>query len=94
MKTTILRNGIKVRQRGQGMTEYIIITALVAIAAIAAFSMFGGAVRSQVAAMAEEVGGGNSAGAIGHAKTEGDGASTQAVKKADMATYNSNKDAK
>ncbi|HEY4145312.1 pilus assembly protein [Pinirhizobacter sp.] len=94
MKTTILRNGIKVRQRGQGMTEYIIITALIAIAAIAAFSMFGGAVRSQVAAMAEEVGGGNSASAIGHAKNEGDAASSQATQKADMASYNSGKDAK
>jgi Flp pilus assembly pilin Flp len=94
MKTTIIRNGVKVRQRGQGMTEYIIITALIAIAAIAAFSMFGGAVRSQVAAMAQEVGGAQSDSTIGHAKNEGNDAATQAVKKADMATYNSNKDAK
>ena len=94
MKTTILRNGIKVRQRGQGMTEYIIITALVAIAAIAAFSMFGGAVRSQVAAMAQEVGGASSDATVNHATGEGNSAAQQATQKADMATYNSNKAAK
>jgi Flp pilus assembly pilin Flp len=94
MKTTILRNGIKVRQRGQGMTEYIIITALIAIAAIAAFSMFGGAVRSQVAAMAQEVGGAPSDATVNHATAEGNSAAQQATQKADMATYNSNKSAK
>lgn len=44
-------------QRGQGMTEYIIIVALIAIAAIATTSYFGGAVRSQVAAMAASLAG-------------------------------------
>ena len=36
------------RQRGQGMTEYIIIVALVAIAAIAVYSFFGKTVRGQM----------------------------------------------
>src|SRR5262245_57118716 len=39
------------RQRGQGMTEYIIILALVAIAAIAVFSAFGGTVKAELAAV-------------------------------------------
>ena len=44
-------------QRGQGMTEYIIIVALIAVAAIAVYQIFGQVVRSQTAAIANEVGG-------------------------------------
>ncbi len=44
-------------QSGQAMTEYIIIVALIAIAAIAAFTYFGGTVRNQTAAMTEELAG-------------------------------------
>ncbi|MFP6780720.1 MAG: hypothetical protein VCB59_03390 [Gammaproteobacteria bacterium] len=45
------------KQRGQGMTEYIIIVALIAIAAIAAYSFFGDTLRNQVGGMAAELGG-------------------------------------
>lgn len=45
------------KQRGQGMVEYVIIVALVAIAAIAVFQLFGQVVRSQTAAMAKELAG-------------------------------------
>lgn len=45
------------RQRGQGMTEYIIVVALVAIAAIAVYQLFGQVIRSQTAAMAKELAG-------------------------------------
>ena len=41
--------------RGQGMTEYIIIVALIAIAAIAAVGAFGGVVKDQFTAMAQEL---------------------------------------
>jgi len=44
-------------QQGQGMTEYVIIVALVAIAAIAVYQLFGQVVRSQTAAMARELAG-------------------------------------
>lgn len=44
-------------QSGQGMTEYIIVVALVAVAAIAVYQMFGQVVRSQTAAMAKELAG-------------------------------------
>ncbi|MFA5520458.1 MAG: hypothetical protein WCY98_01690 [Castellaniella sp.] len=47
----------RARQRGQGMTEYIIVVALVAIAAIAVYQLFGQVVRSQTAAMAKELAG-------------------------------------
>jgi len=45
------------RMRGQGMTEYIIITALIAVAAIGTYSWFGKTVRSQTGAMAAALGG-------------------------------------
>ena len=45
------------KQRGQGMTVYIIIVALVAVAAIAVYQLFGQVVRSQTAAMAKELAG-------------------------------------
>ncbi len=45
------------QQLGQGMTEYIIIVALIAIAAIAAYGFFGDTLRSQVGGMASELSG-------------------------------------
>lgn len=51
------RSSRRFLQRGQGMTEYIIIVALVAIAAIAVYQYFGQVVRSQTAAMAKELAG-------------------------------------
>jgi Flp pilus assembly pilin Flp len=42
---------------GQGMTEYIIIVALIAIAAIGVFNYFGKTVRNQGAAMAQGLAG-------------------------------------
>jgi type IV pilus assembly protein PilA len=55
----------KLAQRGQGMTEYIIIVALIAIAAIGIYRNFGTAVRGQtgvaVGSLAGDVGAANSA---------------------------------
>src|SRR5690606_1094041 len=45
------------KQRGQGMTEYIIIVALIAVAAIGTFKFFGETIRNQVAGLAAEVSG-------------------------------------
>lgn len=45
------------RQTGQGMTEYIIIVALIAIAAITAVTFFGGTIRAQMGGMAQELAG-------------------------------------
>jgi Flp pilus assembly pilin Flp len=57
------------RQRGQGMTEYIIIVALIAVAAIGVYSFFGETVREQTAAIANEVSGQSGTAAIGRAGT-------------------------
>jgi Flp pilus assembly pilin Flp len=46
------RVGARKNQRGQGMTEYIIIVALVAIGAIGVYNFFGKSVRDQTSAMA------------------------------------------
>lgn len=70
----ILRN-----QLGQGMTEYIIIVALIAIAAIAAFTYFGSTVRNQTTAMTQEL-----AGQSGKAQNEAAGkAAASAAKDAE-----------
>ena len=50
------------KQLGQGMTEYIIIVALIAITAITVYNIFGDTVRGQVGDMAAELGGGDAAG--------------------------------
>jgi len=60
------------KQLGQGMTEYIIIVALIAIAAIGVYTIFGDVVRNQVGGMAQELagqdGGKTAAGADAAAK--------------------------
>ncbi len=45
------------RIRGQGMTEYIIIVALIAVAAIGVYNFFGKTVREQTAGIASSLGG-------------------------------------
>jgi len=57
------------QQLGQGMTEYIIIVALIAIAAIAAYGFFGDTLRSQVGGMATELSGQSGSAAITAAGT-------------------------
>ena len=55
-------------QSGQGMTEYIIIVALVAVAAIAVYQSFGRVIRSQTAAIANELAGERSSTALSNAR--------------------------
>jgi type IV pilus assembly protein PilA len=47
----------KMKQCGQGMTEYIIIVALIAIAAIAIYGFFGDTIRGQMGIMTAELAG-------------------------------------
>lgn len=69
-------------QRGQGMTEYVIIVALIAVAAIAVYQYFGRTIRNQTAAVANEI-----AGADGTAaRTAAGTAATTAGTQADTAT--------
>ena len=73
------------KQIGQGMTEYIIIVALIAIAAIAAYSFFGDTVRMQVGNMAAELGGGTGDAAL--AKTKGEESLTAGKEKVRLGDY-------
>lgn len=64
----------KLSQRGQGMTEYILIVALIAVVAIAAVKMFGKNVKSgfenasnQVGGAVNNAGSSNNGGAVGNA---------------------------
>jgi len=49
------------KQIGQGMTEYIIIVALIAIAAIGIYTIFGDTIRGQMSSMTSELAGNNAA---------------------------------
>ncbi len=89
-----LNKKFSMRQAGQGMTEYIIIVALIAVAAIGVYSMFGQTIRGQVAGLAGEVAGtGATAGKAAAAKSAG-----EATKKAEegkgMSSYDSGNAAK
>lgn len=77
------------KQRGQGMVEYIIILALIAIAAIGVYSLFGKTVRNQAAGLSKELAGTSSANAVTAAGTAATDAAAAANSKKDMATYNS-----
>ncbi len=78
----------KKRQFGQGMTEYIIIVALIAVAAIGVYSLFGKTVRHQVAGMANELSGTSASGEIGKAGKAAGSAQTTADKKVTLGNYN------
>jgi Flp pilus assembly pilin Flp len=76
------------KQRGQGMTEYVIIVALIAVAAIGVYSLFGRTVRNQTAGLAQEVAGNNATTAIGNANTSASTAQTNANQDKGLANYN------
>jgi Flp pilus assembly pilin Flp len=81
--------GIRTRQHGQGMTEYIIITALIAIAAIGAVMFFGQTARSQIGGMAEELSGQKADQDIQTAKSAAGNARSQHAQKT-LSSYNGN----
>ena len=74
---------------GQGMTEYIIIVALIAVSAIGVYGMFGSAVRNQVAGMAAEIGGQKGRDAVKRAEEAGKDAmdSSKANDRANLSNY-------
>jgi Flp pilus assembly pilin Flp len=57
MKSRLNKTRRFARQLGQGMTEYIIIVAVIAIASIAVYSYFGDTLRNQTAAAATALAG-------------------------------------
>lgn len=80
------------RQSGQAMTEYIIIVALVAVAAIAVYQLFGQVVRSQTAAMAKELSGEDGTAQSQMAQSAAQTAEAQTASKS-LKSYTGNADA-
>ena len=79
------------QQRGQGMTEYIVIVALVAVAAIATYQYFGKTVRNQTAAIANEVAGNDGTTAKTAAQTAATAGATKANATETLDSYTNNK---
>jgi pilus assembly protein Flp/PilA len=75
------------KQRGQGMTEYVIIVALIAVAAIGVYSLFGRTVRNQTAGLAQEVAGVSAGTAIQNAGTAASTAQTNANVNKGLSNY-------
>jgi Flp pilus assembly pilin Flp len=69
------------------MTEYIIIVALVAVAAITAYGFFGDTIRGQVAALSQEVAGESGSASLGAAKASADQATSDAGTEKNLKTY-------
>jgi Flp pilus assembly pilin Flp len=78
----------KKRALGQGMTEYIIIVALVAVAAIGVYSFFGETIRNQMSGISSEVAGTSGNAAITNAKTSAAASVTAARKDKGLNNYN------
>ena len=78
------------KQRGQGMTEYIIIVALIAVAAIGVYQLFGNTVRNQTAALAKELSGTDGTAAKTAAQTNSTAAATEGNTKRNLDNYTNN----
>lgn len=75
------------RVTGQGLTEYIIIVALIALASIAAVKFFGSAVQGAFGGMALVLGGESPQEGIDAAKEAGEGAVSEAGVDRNLGTY-------
>jgi Flp pilus assembly pilin Flp len=76
------------RHTGQGMTEYIIIVALVAIAAIGVFALFGQTVRGEMASITRQLAGYKGSTAITNAQNASSSASKSTGTTYNMGNYN------
>jgi Flp pilus assembly pilin Flp len=93
---TIFRksNLLGARQAGQGMTEYIIIVALIAVAAIGVYSYFGQTLRQQTAGMAAEMSGQSAKTSVDAAQKAAGSASKSAESTKSLSSYGSADDLK
>ncbi|MCG8669826.1 MAG: hypothetical protein MI867_10475 [Pseudomonadales bacterium] len=86
LSKTIARTRSRKNIRGQGMSEYLIIVGLIAVAGIAVMGLFGGTVRNQIGGMAEELAGQANTGQ-GNAETTAASAATTANTANSLDTY-------
>lgn len=73
---------------GQGMTEYIVVVAVVAVAAIGVYSMLGQTIRNQTAGIAQEISGNDAGAALNAATSSAASARSQANVRKDLKNYN------
>ncbi|MFC0253896.1 Flp family type IVb pilin [Massilia consociata] len=85
---------LKRKQLGQGMMEYVIIVALIAVAAIGVYSTFGQTVRNQTAGLAKEISGKDSSAQVTAAGAASTSAATRGNTVKGMSEYNKDNDAK
>jgi Flp pilus assembly pilin Flp len=83
-----MQNLLKAPQKGQGMTEYLVIVSIVAVAAIGVYSLLGQTLRNQTAGLAMEIAGQDAATAIGNAQTNANTAQTNANQRKSLDNYN------
>lgn len=82
-----LRSPVSGRQRGQGMSEYLIIVALIAVAAIGVVGFFGESISNQIAAMSQEIAGQDGSDEVGIAIDRANSASSTARTDKTLANY-------
>lgn len=82
------RHGTRRKSLGQGMTEYIVIVALVGVAAIGVYSFLGQSIRGATSGIALELAGEDASKGIAEAKKAADKAVNTAKKKATLKNYN------
>ena len=75
------------RSNGQGMTEYLIVVALIAIAAIGVYTAFGKTLRGQMAVTAQSLAGKSASSARSEANTGGEDAEAQASRTVQLDNY-------
>jgi Flp pilus assembly pilin Flp len=77
------------RHRGQGMTEYLIIVALIAVAAIGVYTYYGNVVKGQSGGIAAALGGQSGSQATNKARNQGGLANTRGAASKDLTNFNS-----
>jgi Flp pilus assembly pilin Flp len=69
------------------MTEYLIVVALIAVAAIGVYSLFGQTLRSQTSGLALEISGQSSGTAVSSAQASANSAQSSASQKKGLGNY-------
>lgn len=90
MKRKSPQSNHPLRQLGQGMTEYIIIVALIAVSAIGVFRLFGDTLRHQMAGLSQELSGQTGSTEQTAAAASAAEATADATTKKDLSNYSTN----
>ena len=78
------------QQKGQGLSEYLIIVALIAVAAIGVAGFMGDAVSNQMASMAMEISGQDGSKATSNAQSKASAAESNAATSKTLSNFSSN----